>query len=139
MTADASGLAVSMTSTINRAFGSRVMVPETGLVLNNQMNDFSVPNTTNAFGYAPSPANFIRPRKRPLSSMAPMMVEHLANGTLYFVMGASGGAHIITATMQVLWKVLDWKKNSSEALLAPRFHDQLSPDTVSLVTIRKTQ
>lgn len=131
MTADVSGLAISLTSTINHDWGSHVMVPETGLILNNEMDDFSIPNVSNGYDLVPSPANFIRPRKRPLSSMTPMIVEHLANGTLYLVTGAHGGAHIITATMQVLWKILDWKLSPYEAIQAPRFHDQLSPDRVS--------
>lgn len=112
------------------------MVPETGLILNNEMHDFSIPNAPNGYDLLPSEANFIRPGKRPLSSMNPVMVEHLANGTLYLVTGALGGAHIITATMQVLWKVLDWKLSLDEAIEAPRFHDQLSPDRVSLPFFR---
>lgn len=137
MTADASGLAVSMTSTINHSFGSQIMVPETGLILNDEMDDFSVPNSSNAFGYIPSPSNFIYPRKRPLSSISPVIFEHLASGTFYFVSGAAGGSHIITVTLQVLSYVLDWKKSPSEALLARRFHDQLSPNNVNLAAIRK--
>ena len=132
VTADAPGMAISMTSTINLSFGSQVLVPETGLILNNEMNDFSVPNSTNAFGYIPSPANFIAPGKRPLSSINPMIVEHLLNGKLYFITGAAGGSHIITATLQVLWNVLDRNMTSPQALLAPRFHDQLSPNQVRL-------
>ena len=108
------------------------MVPETGLILNNEMNDFSVPNTTNRFGLIASTANYIRPGKRPMSSITPMIVEHLVNGSLYFVTGAAGGSHIITATLQILWYVLDWKMSSSEALEMPRLHDQLSPNKVSL-------
>ena len=137
VTADASGMAVSMTSTINLSFGSQVMVPETGLILNNEMNDFSVPNSTDAFGYVPSSANFIYPGKRPLSSITPMIVEHLANSTLYFLTGAAGGSHIITATLQVLWHALDWKMDSVQALLAPRFHDQLMPNSVSFLATRR--
>ncbi|KAJ3551984.1 hypothetical protein NPX13_g11227 [Xylaria arbuscula] len=73
--ADKSGLAVSVTTTINLLFGSQLMVPETGVIMNDEMNDFSIPGSSNAFGYIPSPANFIRPGKRPLSSISPIIAE----------------------------------------------------------------
>ncbi|OOQ84288.1 gamma-glutamyltransferase [Penicillium brasilianum] len=131
---DQSGMAVSLTSTINLNFGSLVMVPETGLILNNEMNDFSVPNTTNEYGYAPSPENFIRPRKRPLSSITPVIVDSLndetKSQTAYFVTGGAGGSRIITATVLSLWRVLDQKMSLIEALEAPRWHDQLIPNSM---------
>jgi gamma-glutamyltranspeptidase/glutathione hydrolase len=96
-------MAITLASTVNLLFGSRLMVPETGVILNDEMNDFSVPGTSNAFGYVPSPANFVRPGKRPLSSISPVIVEHLDNSSLYFVVGAAGGSRIITATVQSLW------------------------------------
>ncbi|CAF9929340.1 MAG: hypothetical protein HETSPECPRED_007348 [Heterodermia speciosa] len=130
-TADASGMAISITSTINLLFGSQLIVPATGVIMNNEMNDFSIPNSSNAFGYVPSPANFIRPGKRPLSSISPTIVEHLANNTLYFVVGSAGGSRIITATVQNLWHVLDQGLSSAEALARPRFHDQLQPNTAA--------
>ena len=129
--ADASGLAISFTSTINLIFGSQVMVPETGVIMNDQMNDFSIPRTKNEFGFVPSPSNYIRPRKRPLSSMTPVIVEHKANGSLLYVVGAAGGSRIITATLQNLWHVLDRGMNASQAIAQPRFHDQLVPNVVS--------
>ena len=122
---------MSLTSTINTNFGSLLMVPETGLIMNNEMNDFSVPNTTNAFGYKASPANFVSPGKRPLSSMSPVIVEFLVNNTLYFITGAAGGSRIITATIQSLWHVLDQNMNVWEMVEAPRFHDQLTPNAVN--------
>jgi gamma-glutamyltranspeptidase/glutathione hydrolase len=131
VTADSSGMAVTMTSTINLHFGSLVMVPETGIILNDEMNDFSVPGQSNAFGYLPSPANFIAPGKKPLSSISPVIVEFLANNTLYFVTGAAGGSKIITATIQSLWNVLDKNMTSAQAVKAPRFHDQLVPNQVT--------
>lgn len=70
-----SGTAVSMTSTINLSFGSKLMCPQTGIILNNEMDDFSLPNKTNAFGLRPSKNNFIHPGKRPLSSSVPTFVE----------------------------------------------------------------
>ncbi|KAL8925685.1 MAG: hypothetical protein Q9208_003368 [Pyrenodesmia sp. 3 TL-2023] len=131
VTADASGMAISLTTTINLLFGSQLMVPETGVIMNNEMNDFSIPNSSNAFGYVPSPSNFIRPGKRPLSSISPTIVEFLTNSTLYFVVGSAGGSRIITATIQNLWHVLDQGFSSIGALSEPRLHDQLQPNQVS--------
>lgn len=128
VTADHSGMAVSLTTTINLLFGSKLIVPSTGVIMNNEMNDFSVPGKINAFGYKPSPANFIRPGKRPLSSISPTIVEHASNGTLSFVTGSAGGSRIVTATIQSLWHVLDMNRTPQEALAMPRFHDQLVPN-----------
>lgn len=125
--ADHSGLSVSITTTINTLFGSRLMVPETGIILNNEMNDFSIPGTTNAFGYAPSEANYIAPGKRPLSSIAPAIVEYPGGG-LFFIGGSAGGSRIITATVQVIHHAIDRGMTALEALAEPRLHDQLSPD-----------
>lgn len=126
---DASGMAISLTTTINLLFGSHVMVPETGVIMNNEMNDFSIPGSSNAFGYLPSPNNYIRPGKRPLSSITPTIVEH-ADGSLYYVVGAAGGSRIITATLQNLWHVLDQNMTAPQALAKPRFHDQLVPNEI---------
>ena len=127
---DRSGMAISLTTTINLLFGSHLMVPETGVIMNDEMNDFSIPGSSNAFGYLPSPNNYIRPGKRPLSSITPTIAEH-ANGSLYFVVGAAGGSRIITATLQNLWHVLDQNMTAPEALRRPRFHDQLVPNKIS--------
>ena len=99
--------------------------------MNNEMNDFSVPGQVNAFGYSPSPSNFIRPGKRPLSSISPTIVEYLSNGTLYYVIGSAGGSRIITAVIQNMWHLLDQNATVAEALAEPRLHDQLSPNQVS--------
>ena len=93
--------------------------------------DFSIPNVKNAFGYVPSPANYVRPGKRPLSSISPTIVEHLANRSLYYVVGAAGGSRIITATIQNLWHVLDQGLTAPQAIAEPRFHDQLVPNIIS--------
>ncbi|KAI0149626.1 gamma-glutamyltranspeptidase [Hypoxylon sp. NC0597] len=130
VTADHTGLAVSLTTTINLLFGSRVIVPETGVIMNNEMNDFSVPGSSNAFGYIPSPENFIRPGKRPLSSISGTIVE-TPEGKLYFVIGSAGGSRIITATIQNIHHVIDQNFTTAEALAAPRLHDQLVPAQVS--------
>ncbi|WYZ37956.1 hypothetical protein EsH8_II_001462 [Colletotrichum jinshuiense] len=128
--ADASGLAISLTTTVNLLFGSKVVDPVTGVIMNNEMNDFSIPGSSNAFGYIPSPANYVRPGKRPLSSISPVIVEK-PDGKLYFVIGAAGGSRIITATIQNIHNVLDRNLTSAEALAEPRFHDQLSPNTAA--------
>lgn len=127
VTADASGLSISLTTTINLLFGSHVIVPDTGIIMNNEMNDFSVPGVRNSFGFIPSPANYIRPGKRPLSSISPVIVE-FPNGTLYYVTGAAGGSRIITATLQSLVHVLDQNMTAPDAVAQPRLHDQLIPN-----------
>ncbi|KAF3937753.1 Gamma-glutamyltranspeptidase [Dactylella cylindrospora] len=129
--ADKSGLAISLTTTINLLFGSTVMVPETGVIMNDEMNDFSIPGSSNAFGYIPSPSNFIRPFKRPLSSTTPTIIED-KKGRLYFIVGASGGSRIISSTIQNIWNVLDQGDNVVQALSRPRFHDQLTPNVCNM-------
>lgn len=128
--ADHSGLSVSITTTINTIFGSKLMVPETGVIMNNEMNDFSTPGSTNAFGYAPSEANYVAPGKRPLSSISPSIVEYPGGG-LFFISGSAGGSRIITATAQIIRHAIDQGMTSHEALEQPRMHDQLSPNYVS--------
>lgn len=128
--ADVSGMAISMTSTVNLFFGSGVMVSETGVIMNDQMADFSVPNISNVFGYYPSPANYVRPKKRPMSSITPIMADFV-NGTLFAVLGASGGSRIITTVIQTALNILERKMTVHEALKQPRFHDQLLPDGVT--------
>ncbi|RVD85501.1 uncharacterized protein DFL_003822 [Arthrobotrys flagrans] len=130
-TADASGLAVSLTTTINLLFGSTVMIPETGVIMNNEMNDFSIPGSSNAFGFIPSPSNFIRPFKRPLSSITATIAE-TADGKLDFVVGAAGGSRIISSTIQNIINMVDFDRSVSEALRTPRLHDQLTPNTCVL-------
>ncbi|KAH6621136.1 gamma-glutamyltranspeptidase [Chaetomium sp. MPI-SDFR-AT-0129] len=132
VTSDASGLTVSSTTTINLLFGAQIITPETGIILNNEMDDFSQPGKNNSFGYAPSPANFIAAGKRPLSSISPLIVEHACNGTLYFATGAAGGSRIITATTQVAWNILAYGTSLHDAIAHPRLHHQLLPDTLSV-------
>ncbi|KAI9730953.1 MAG: hypothetical protein M1818_008028 [Claussenomyces sp. TS43310] len=146
--ADASGMAVTGTTTVNLLFGSQLMVPETGktflfaekqgsdradhslgVIMNDEMNDFSIPGVSNAFGFVPSPINYIRPGKRPLSSITPVIVEY-ANGEPYIITGAAGGSRIPTATIQTLWHILDHNMTMAEALRQPRLHDQLLPNEV---------
>ncbi|KAL7787758.1 gamma-glutamyltranspeptidase [Trichoderma ceciliae] len=130
--ADKAGMAVSLTTTVNLLFGAKIIEPQTGIILNNEMNDFSIPGVSNEFGFAPSVANYIRPGKRPLSSITPIIAA-FPNGTLYAAIGAAGGSRIISATAQVLWHVLDnHDATLAGALQRPRLHDQLMPNTVLL-------
>jgi len=135
VTADADGMSITLTTTVNLLFGSKLVVPETGIIMNNEMNDFSIPGISNAFGFIPSPANFVRPGKRPLSSIAPVIVEHANSSSLvdalYVAVGAAGGSRIITATIQNLIHILDGNMTAPQALAQPRIHDQLVPAQVS--------
>ncbi|KAK2625377.1 hypothetical protein QTJ16_005746 [Diplocarpon rosae] len=126
VTADWSGMSISLTSTVNILFGSQLVVPETGVIMNDQMNDFSIPGVRNAFGFEPSPINFIAPQKRPLSSISPIIATY-PNGTLALSIGAAGGSRIITATALAIWDVLERGMSLAEALAEPRMHDQLVP------------
>lgn len=126
----ANGDAVSLTSTINLTFGSKLIDETTGIILNNQMDDFSIPGVPNSFGYAPSPYNYIHPGKRPLSSSCPSFV--LDNGEIIGVYGASGGSHIISATAQVIIAVHDWKFQVTDAVSYPRIHHQLIPNVLEI-------
>ncbi|CAG8068398.1 unnamed protein product [Penicillium olsonii] len=124
---DHTGLAISEITTINTLFGSKVMVPETGIIMNNEMDDFSIPGTSNSFGYIPSEANYIRAGKRPLSSMTPVIVER-PDGTLFLLSGSAGGSRIITATVQNVINSIDQGLSAAKALAKPRLHDQLVPN-----------
>ncbi|KAG8690782.1 hypothetical protein FRC09_011852 [Ceratobasidium sp. 395] len=129
VTADASGMVVSLTSTVNYYFGSQIMTDD-GIVLNDEMDDFSTPGTSNGFGYIATPANYIAPYKRPLSSISPTIVED-DKGVFHFATGAAGGSRIITATLQSLWHVLDQGMDAQSAINAPRLHDQIVPLTTT--------
>ncbi|HRT57343.1 MAG TPA: gamma-glutamyltransferase [Candidatus Paceibacterota bacterium] len=125
--ADAEGNWVACTATINTTFGSKVVIPGTGVVLNNQMDDFSIqPGVPNYFGLVGAEANAIEPRKRPLSSMCPTLV--LRDGQPVLALGAAGGPKIISAVLLSLVACLDLGLSPADALAAPRLHHQWSPD-----------
>jgi gamma-glutamyltranspeptidase/glutathione hydrolase len=125
---DGAGNAVALTQTINLIFGSGITVPGTGIVLNNEMDDFSIaPGTPNAFGLVDTRgANAIAPGKRPLSSMAPSIV--VRDGKPLLVTGSPGGPRIISTTLLTILNVVDYGMDVMEAVAAPRFHHQWVPD-----------
>lgn len=132
-TADAEGNWVALTQTVNTAFGSKVIIPGTGVVLNNEMDDFAVaPGVPNAFKLVGSDANAIAPGKRPLSSMSPTIV--LKDGKPVLSIGAAGGPTIISQTLHNLVYILDLQLGVQEAIAAPRLHHQWSPDELSIET-----
>ncbi|PIQ23359.1 gamma-glutamyltransferase [bacterium (Candidatus Blackallbacteria) CG17_big_fil_post_rev_8_21_14_2_50_48_46] len=123
------GNMVSSTETINTYFGSLTLVPGTGILLNNQMDDFSSkPGSPNAFGLIGNQANAIAPGKKPLSSMTPTLV--LKAGKPFMSLGASGGPRIISGTLNTLINVIDFGMNIEEAVSSPRFHHQWVPDSL---------
>ncbi|KAF8798738.1 gamma-glutamyltranspeptidase [Phlegmacium glaucopus] len=122
---DKNGMAVALTSTVNLVFGSQVLDPETGIIFNDEMDDFSTPGFPNSFGLWPSPYNYPEPGKRPLSSTAPTILEH-PDGSFYVAVGGSGGSRIFGAIFQVLLN-LDWGLDVSAAIESGRLHDQLYP------------
>ena len=125
--ADRHGNAVATTYTLNLAFGSGIVAAGTGILLNNEMDDFvAKPGVPNAFGLVGGAANAIAPGKRPLSSMSPTIV--LKDGRPWLVTGSPGGSHIITATLQTLIDSIDFVMNPAEAAAAPRVHHQWTPD-----------
>ncbi|MBM3883865.1 MAG: gamma-glutamyltransferase, partial [Verrucomicrobia bacterium] len=130
-TADAEGNWVACTATLNTSFGAKIVVPGTGVLLNNQMDDFSAqPGATNYFGLLGAEANAIAPRKRPLSSMSPTLV--LKDGQPRLALGASGGPTIISQTLLALLYTIDFGLDPAAALALPRFHHQWRPDRLRL-------
>jgi gamma-glutamyltranspeptidase/glutathione hydrolase len=126
---DAQGNAVSVTTTLNDNYGSKIYCDELGFFLNNQMDDFSAkPGVPNLYGLTGTEANSIAPQKRMLSSMSPTIVEK--NGKLFMVVGTPGGSTIITSVLQTILNVYEFDLSMQEAVNAPRFHHQWLPDEV---------
>ncbi len=126
---DAMGNAVSYTTTLNLSYGSKIVAAGTGVLLNNEMDDFSSkPDTPNFYGLIGRAANAIEPGKRMLSSMTPTIV--LKDNKPYLVTGSPGGSTIITTTMQIIINVIDHGMDLSDAVGQPRFHHQWLPDRV---------
>lgn len=126
---DAKGNAVSTTTTLNGAFGSKLFCDELGFFLNNEMDDFSAkPGTANYYGLVGAEANSIAPGKRMLSSMTPTIVER--NGRLLMLLGTPGGSTIITSVLQTILNVTEFRMGMQDAVNAPRFHHQWLPDEV---------
>lgn len=143
---DGAGNVVSATYTINFSYGSGIVASGTGILLNNEMDDFSAkPGVPNAYGLIGGEANAVAPGKRPLSSMTPTIV--LKDGKPFLATGSPGGSRIITTTAQIIMNVVDHGMNIAAATAAPRIHHQwlpeelrveqgLSPDTVDRLTDR---
>jgi gamma-glutamyltranspeptidase/glutathione hydrolase len=129
---DAAGNAVAITQTVNLLFGSGITAAGTGVVLNDEMDDFSVaPNRPNAFGLVDTRGqNAVAPGKRPLSSMTPTIAAR--DGRVRLVIGSPGGPRIISTTLLAILNVLDWGMDVSEAVAAPRYHHQWVPDELSV-------
>ena len=124
---DGKGNAVAVTYTLNLNFGSGIVARGTGILLNDEMDDFSAkPGVPNAYGLIGGEANAIQPGKRPLSSMSPTLV--LKNGKPWLVTGSPGGARIITTTLQTIVNAIDFGMNPAEAASTPRVHHQWLPD-----------
>jgi gamma-glutamyltranspeptidase/glutathione hydrolase len=130
--ADARGGAASLTTTLNSWFGAAIVAPGTGVVLNNEVDDFSLaPGVPNQFGLVGEDANAPAGGKRPLSSMCPTIVEDIPAGPRpRLVVGSPGGPRIITAVLQTILNVVDHGMTAQEAVDAPRIHDQWSPDRI---------
>ncbi|MDI1320942.1 MAG: gamma-glutamyltransferase [bacterium] len=127
---DAAGNAVSNTYTLNGAYGSGVTIPGAGLLMNNEMDDFtSLVGAPNMFGLIQGEANAIVPGKRPLSSMTPSFV--LKDGKIVLVTGSPGGPTIINTVFQIISNVIDFNMPADQAVAAPRMHQQWMPDSIT--------
>jgi gamma-glutamyltranspeptidase/glutathione hydrolase len=128
---DRDGNAVSITTTLNDSFGSKIFVKGAGFLLNNEMDDFSEkPGVPNMYGLVGGKANSIQPGKRMLSSMTPTIVEK--DGKLFMVVGTPGGSTIITSVFQTILNVIQFNMDMQQAVTAKRFHSQWLPDEVDV-------
>jgi gamma-glutamyltranspeptidase/glutathione hydrolase len=128
---DREGNAVSITTTLNNSFGSKIFVRGAGFLLNDEMDDFSSkPGVPNMFGLVGGKANSIQPNKRMLSSMTPTILEK--DGKLFMVVGTPGGSTIITSVFQTILNVIEFDQNMQQAVSSKRFHNQWLPDEVDI-------
>ena len=126
---DQKGNAISVTTTLNGSYGSKVFVEDGGYFLNNEMDDFSIkPGFANMFGLIGSEANSIKPEKRMLSSMTPTIV--MKDNKLYMILGTPGGSTIITSVLQTILNVFEFGMDIQSAINAPRFHHQWLPEKI---------
>ena len=126
---DPFGNAVSVTTTLNGSYGSKVFVDEIGVFMNNEMDDFSSkPGSPNMFGLIGGKANSIKPKKRMLSSMTPTIVER--EGKLFLILGTPGGSTIITSVFQTILNAYEYRMGIQESIDSPRFHHQWVPDSI---------
>ncbi|NKJ33662.1 gamma-glutamyltransferase [Rhizobium sp. SG570] len=126
---DNDGNAVAVTYTLNGSFGAGVVAPGTGILLNNEMDDFtSKPGVPNLYGLVQGEANAIQPNKTPLSSMSPTIIAK--DGKPFMVIGSPGGSRIITITLEAIINVIDFGMNIQQAIDAPRIHHQWLPDKI---------
>jgi gamma-glutamyltranspeptidase/glutathione hydrolase len=137
-TADREGNWVACTATVNTSFGSKVVIPGTGIILNNEMDDFAAqPGAPNFFGLIGAEANAVAPRKRPLSSMSPTIV--LYEGRPVLCVGAAGGATIISQVLLTILYSVDFGLPIDEALAHLRFHHQWRPDELRIESAVKPE
>lgn len=130
---DKDGNAVALTTTINLYWGAKLHDPITGIILNSEMDDFSIPGRSNAYLLRPSVYNYILPHKRPLSSTAPTIVVE-SNGSPGLVIGGSGGSRIVTGVFEAIVKMYFWRYGLLDTIKSPRLHHQLIPEVVSAET-----
>ncbi len=135
---DRAGNMLACTSTVNTSFGSMVAVSDLGIVLNNQMDDFSAqPGVPNAYGLVGNAQNAIAAGKRPLSSMSPTLI--LKSGEPFMAVGASGGPTIISGTLQTILRIVDFGMSPLQAVSEPRLHAQWLPDLVFMEAVTDTE
>jgi gamma-glutamyltranspeptidase/glutathione hydrolase len=127
---DRFGNAVACTLSVNTRFGSKILVPKTGIVLNNEMDDFAIHPSGNVYGLVGNDANSLQPKKRPLSSMTPTII--LQGDRPELIVGGAGGPRIISAVLQTILNVLDFQMPIKEAVEAPRIHHQWIPDELNV-------
>ncbi|MCT6879917.1 MAG: gamma-glutamyltransferase [Commensalibacter sp.] len=130
---DKNGMAVSVTYTLNGWYGARVVAGKTGIVMNDEMDDFSTaPGVPNMYGIIGSKANEIAPEKTPLSSMSPTIISY--QNKPFMVIGTPGGSRIPTTILSVITGVIDYNLNIQQAINLPRFHQQWKPEPIQLET-----